>query len=404
MLVAEQLPAHAQLSRFAADLEPLLGVRPDLPDVATLFRVLFRVARDRKLLVVIDEFPWLLSPVAADAFRDLTTIQAAMEDERDRSRIKLVLCGSHVGQMEALFGERNPMHGRLRRLAVRPLSFGEAAPFFDGLDSVAAFERFAVSGGMPMYLSRLAEGRLREAVCRNVLDRDAPLWNEGRVIVDQELREPRVYFAMLEQLATGAKALNEIAKPLDMTTGAVAKYLSTLIDLRLVSKKEPFGADPRSRSGRWQLDDAFLRFWFRFVFPFQADLDAGLPARTLFDTEVQPALGDHVAQVFEGWALEWLRANRGCGRDAMGQLVGERRQRVPPHQATQHRGDRRCRCATRTRDRDRRSEMDQHGTHPGDRRVTSTPTRSLPYDRAASRLSRNPESCCSPRPVTPRAW
>ena len=85
VLVAEQLPAHAQLTRFAADLEPFAGVRPQLPDVATLVRVLYRIARDRKLLVVLDEFPWLLSPVAADAFRDLTAIQAAMEDERDHS-------------------------------------------------------------------------------------------------------------------------------------------------------------------------------------------------------------------------------------------------------------------------------------------------------------------------------
>ena len=310
VLVAEQLPAHTQLARFASDLEPFAGVRPQVPDVAALFRVLYRIARDRKLLVVIDEFPWLLSPVAADAFRDLTAIQAAMEDERDHSQIKLVLCGSHVGQMESLFGERNPMHGRLQRLPVRPLTFAESAPFLEGLDPISAFERFAVSGGMPMYLTRLATGPMRDTVCRNVLDRDAPLWNEGRVIVDQELREPRVYFAILEQLATGAKALNEIAQPLDMTTGAVAKYLGTLIELRLVSKTEPFGADPGSRSGRWHLDDAFLRFWFRFVFGFQADLEAGLPAGGLFDAEVAPALADHVAPVFEAWALEWLRSNR----------------------------------------------------------------------------------------------
>ena len=53
-----------------------------------------------------------------------------------------------------------------------------------------------------------------------------------------------------------------------------------------------------------------MRFWFRFVFPFQADLEAGLGANALFDAEVAPMLADHVAPVFEAWALEWLRANR----------------------------------------------------------------------------------------------
>ncbi len=310
ILVAEQLPAQSQLARFASDLEPYVGVKPQIPDVATLFRVLYRIGLDHPLLVVIDEFPWVLSPVAATARQELTAIQAAMEEERDQSKIKLILCGSHIGQMESLFNETNPMHGRLQRFQVRPLRFAQAAPFLVGFDSFDAFERFAISGGMPMYLRRLTTGPLRNAVSRNVLDRDAPLWNEGRVIVEQELREPRVYFAILEQLATGGKAINEIAQPLDTTSSAIAKYLATLVDLKLVSKKEPFGAAPASRSGQWRLDDDFLRFWFRFVFPFQSDLEAGLPPEQLFDAEISPALANHVAPVFEIWVLEWLRVNR----------------------------------------------------------------------------------------------
>ena len=61
ILVAEQLPAQSQLARFAADLETYVGVKPQIPDVSTLFRVLYRISRDHPLLVVIDEFPWLLS-------------------------------------------------------------------------------------------------------------------------------------------------------------------------------------------------------------------------------------------------------------------------------------------------------------------------------------------------------
>jgi uncharacterized protein len=310
ILVAEQLPTQSQFARFASDLEPYLGVQPQIPDVATLFRVLYRIGRDKRLLVVIDEFPWVLSPVAATARQELTAIQAAIEQERDHSKIKLVLCGSHVGQMESLFSETNPMHGRLQRFQVRPLTFAHAAAFLVDFDSFDAFERFAISGGMPMYLRRLTTGPLRNAVSRSILDRDAPLWNEGRVIVEQELREPRLYFAILEQLATGGKAVNEIAQRLDTTSSTITKYLGTLVDLKLVSKKEPFGAAPASRSGQWQLDDDFLRFWFRFVFPFQSDLEAGLPPEQLFDSEIKPGLADHVAPVFETWLLEWLRVNR----------------------------------------------------------------------------------------------
>ncbi|MHB8295835.1 MAG: ATP-binding protein [Acidimicrobiales bacterium] len=322
LLVADQLPAGAQLSRFAGSLEPVVGARPDVPDIAALFRILFRVGRAGRLLVVIDELPWLLGTSGPETRRTLSAIHAVMEEERDTSNLKLVLCGSHVAQMESLFGERNPMHGRLIRSDVRPLAFAGAAAFFSGLGPVAAFERYAIAGGMPLYLGRLASGSVREAVCCEILDRNGPLWNEGRSILEQELREPRVYFAILEQLASGDKELNEIAQPMRMDAAVVAKYLSTLVDLRVVTRRLPMGAQATARSGHWRLDDPFLRFWFRFVFPFQSDLETGLRPADLFDAEVGPAMADHVAPVFEEWCRGWLRSNRGAVATAVGAWWG----------------------------------------------------------------------------------
>jgi uncharacterized protein len=322
LLLADELPAGAQLTRFADELEPVLGVRPDLPDVAALFRVLYRAAHNGKLLVVIDEFPWLLGSTATAARRTLSIIASTMEQERDRSRIKLMLCGSHVGQMNALFGERNPMHGRLLRTDVRPLPFDEAALFLRGHDGVTAFERYAVAGGMPLYLDLLARGGLREVVCREVLDRTGPLWNEGRSILEQELREPRVYFAILERLASGDKELNEIAQPMRMDGAVISKYLTTLTELRLVERRLPLGASVSARSGHWRLRDPFLRFWFRFVFPFQGDLESGLRPRDLYDGEVAPALASHISPVFEDWCRSWLRASHGDTATVVGNWWG----------------------------------------------------------------------------------
>lgn len=322
VLVAEQLPPRSQLTRFADILEPLLGIRPDLPDVQTLIQVLFTMARQQKILVVIDEFPWMLGSSGAEVRQTLTSIQAVMEQERDNSQLKLILCGSQIAQMEALFTERNPMHGRLQRLMVRPLSFRDATLFMPTLKPLNAFERFAIAGGMPMYLTKLSTGDLRTAVCRGVLDKNSALFNEGRSIVEQELREPRVYFAILEQLAAGRNAANEIAQRMNVETNTVNKYLATLHDLRLVSKTLAFGADPTARSGRWTLDDEFLRFWFRFVFPFQSDLESGLSPSSLFHNEVADTMANHVAPVFEAWCLQWLRSNSHDGATKFGTWWG----------------------------------------------------------------------------------
>ncbi|MEA2686493.1 MAG: uncharacterized protein QOE93_1688, partial [Actinomycetota bacterium] len=300
LLVAHKITPGAQLASYAQRLEPVIGVAPALPDVPSLFRLLLRAARDHKLLAVIDEFPWLLPTTDAAAEAELSAIQAVFEEERDRSQLKLILCGSLVAQMEALQGERSPLHGRLIPLQVQPMRYAEAARFMPHLDPLSRFERYAVAGGMPRYLSALAGGRsLRDTVCRQVVDRNAPLWDEARVVIEQELREPKVYFSILAALASGDKELAEVVGAARSNGATISKYLAVLEDMRIVTRHLPVGAQRTSRAGHWHLRDAFFRFWFRFVFPYQDELESGLRPADLFDAEVAPALADHVGAEFE---------------------------------------------------------------------------------------------------------
>lgn len=314
ILASERLAPGTQLSRFAALLEPSLGVRPEIGDLATLFRVAFRLASKTRALIVIDEFPWLLPGAEAEIERALSSIQAVVEEERDSSQLKLVLCGSAISQMQALMSERGPLHGRLRALEVRPLRYQQARGFLDTLDPVRRIERFAITGGMPRYLNELGRGGLESVICSRVLDRDGPLWNEARAVLEQELKQPGVYFSILEQLATGAKEVERIASGARIENATVSRYLATLAGLRIVHRKLPAGAAPSSRGGHWELSDPFLRFWFRFVFPFQTELETGLRAEDLWENVVKPALNDHVAPTFEDLCRDWTRAS--CGRTA----------------------------------------------------------------------------------------
>jgi uncharacterized protein len=319
VLVAHRLAPGAQLDDFAVLLEPLLGLRPALADVPELFRVLFRAARDEKLLAVIDEFPWLLPTTEASIDAELSAIQAVMEQERDHSKLKLILCGSMIGQMESLNAERNPLHGRLIPLRLRALAFDEAALFLETLDPIERFERFAIAGGMPRYLAELSGASLRTAICRKVLDRDAPLFDEARTILDQELREAKVYFSILRLLADGDKEIGELANATRIKAAPLSKYLSTLENLRIVSRRLPVGSHPGGRGGHWHLEDAFFRFWFRFVFPYQDELESGLGSGDLYDAAIGGApLAEHVSIAFEQWCRDWTLATHG----QVAQVVG----------------------------------------------------------------------------------
>jgi len=309
VMVADQGAPGRQLSRFADALAPHLEVRPDLPDLPALFRALYRLSREKRLLVAIDEFPYLL-PGTEKARREvLTGVQAAIEEERDRSNLKLILCGSHIAQMQGLLAEQSPLRGRLTPLSTESLSLSEARPFLDGDRLQDRIEMFAVAGGMPMYLSELSRGRtLRAAICESILDRRGPLFNDPREILEEEFRRPGTYFSLLEELAKRERGMEDLTAALRTPHSALGPYLSELVRMQLVEKLSPLTSE---RDIRYRLRDDFLRFWFRFVFPFQESLRAGLGAADHFDAEVAPALPEHVAAVFERACRYWVRATLG---------------------------------------------------------------------------------------------
>ncbi len=309
LLVADQGAPGRQMARFADALEPHLGVRPELTGLGSLFRALHRLAAERKALVVIDEFPYLLPGGEKAARAELSAAQAAIEEERDRSELKLILCGSHIGQMGTLLSEGSPLRGRLTPLFAPPLAFPECRPFIEEADAEERIERFAVTGGMAMYLSELGRGPLRRRICEVVLDPRGPLFNDPREVLEEEFRRPGTYFSLLEELATGARGMESLTRALRTPHSTLSPYLNELARMQLVEKAAPAGG---RRDLRYRLGDSFLRFWFRFVFPFQESLRSGLRPQDHYQAEIAPALAEHVSPVFESLCRRWVRSNHGA--------------------------------------------------------------------------------------------
>lgn len=310
VLVAARRAETPQLELFADQLAPVLGVRPSIRDIPELFKTLYEAGRDRKLLVVIDEFPYLL-PTREDARAQvLTGIQAVME-ERDASQLKLILCGSYISQMEGLLS--GPLRGRLTGVSVEPLAFADACHFMDPkLGAVELIERFAVTGGMTLYLDELGRAKgLRSGVCSRVLDHRGPLFNDPREVIDEQLRAPGVYYSVLEELATGAKGIGELGSVMGMRAAELQKYLDALRDMRFIDRRAPLGRpDGETRGFQYFLADDFIRYWFRFVVRAQEDLKAGLAPGEYYDDEVVPAFASHVAPTFEALCRQWVLATR----------------------------------------------------------------------------------------------
>ena len=307
ILVAEQSTPAQQFARLVDQLEPHLPFRPEINNVADLFFVLYQLAANEKVLVVIDEFPYLLGSTPREVRTALSSVQAAIERFRDDSKIKLILCGSAVAQMESLQAERSPLHGRLQRYELGPLEFPDARAFMPDLMPVDQLTRFAIAGGMPRYLTAISTGNLATSIAKEIVDRNSPLFNEPLALLQSELREPATYLGLLAAMASKPADSAALCAKTGLEAQTLSPYLEKLTTLGLVRRRRPVGADPKSRSTQYECSDGFLRFWFRFVQPFQASLEGGADAHIHVKEHVLGELADHTSSEFEHLVQRWAR-------------------------------------------------------------------------------------------------
>jgi AAA+ ATPase superfamily predicted ATPase len=160
-----------------------------------------------------------------------------------------------------------------------------------------------VLGGMPYYLQVFNDGQdLLTNIRKHILDASTGvLFSEPRLLLMEELREPRNYFSILRVIAQGRTRLNEIAQASGVGSGnTVARYLDILQQMRLITRRTPAteSQPEKSKKGLYQIQDHFFRFWFRYVHPNQSALDLGL-ADAILKKLIQPDLDAFLAAAFE---------------------------------------------------------------------------------------------------------
>lgn len=271
----------------------------DYPSWRTVFRLLAERAQRGPLIVVLDEFQYLLGG-DDDAASQLV---AVWDREVEGSPLTLVLCGSEVATMERLHAADRPLYGRVdwsHRL--QPFDYFDARRMLPRWSVRDAARAYGVFGGTPLYLATIAAGEtLPEAACRTMLAPGAAVRIQVENIIEQEkgIRSPAEYRAVLAAIARGCTQRNEIASAAGLTGSqtALRHVLQKLEDLGLVAREQSFAA-PRNSPFRYRVADHALRFYYRFVDPNRSALQTG-DTREIWELRVVPSLDTYMGGVFE---------------------------------------------------------------------------------------------------------
>jgi hypothetical protein len=279
---------------------------PSPPSWELILEHLFAATR-RRLVVVLDEFPHLCL-----GHKPLPSILQRLWDEHGRrSGVCLVLCGSYVSFMEReILAHKSPLFGRRTgQLLLEPLAFSALREFFPRYDAVERVRAHAVLGGVPAYLEQFSDAAsLERNIETAILGPTAPLREEVRFVLTEELRDPKQYLSVLEAISFGRTRLNDIVQQTALDRGPVSKYLAVLQELRLVEREVPVTehAPHKSRKGIYRISDPFFRFWFRFVNAYRSELADRGPGHVL-KAHIAANLDEFVGRAFEYTCREIIR-------------------------------------------------------------------------------------------------
>ncbi len=250
---------------------PILGTPNTFSEV---FRFVLQLSEDHPFTLVIDEFQNFLK-INPAIFSD---IQRDWDLHKRSSHLNLIISGSVFTLMTKIFEDKEePLFGRAdEKMVLEPFTtdvlkqiLKDFNPEYTPEDLLALY---SITGGVPWYVTLLLDkGKAnRDAMLAALTEENSPFINEGKNILIEEFGTDYVtYFSILTCIASGMKTRSEIEN--ELGNNNIGPYLVKLEDYyKVITKSLPIFAKENSKKVRYQLNDCFLIFWFRFFYKYQA--------------------------------------------------------------------------------------------------------------------------------------
>ena len=265
---------------------------------------IFEYAKKERIIFVIDEFPYL-----AQSDRAVSSIlQAAIDKNKDNSKLFLILCGSSMSFMEnQVLGYKSPLYGRrTNQFKILPFDYFECAEMISGYSNEDKIIAYGVTGGIPEYVSRIdCSLTVKENAMELLFNPSGRLFEEPFNLLKQELREPSTYNGIITAIASGSSKLNEIATKTGIETSQCSNMLNTLMSLGLIKKEYPI-TETSSRKTIYILDDYMFKFWYRFVLPNISRINAGMGTVVCNEVFETPQLNHYTGYAFEHCCKQYM--------------------------------------------------------------------------------------------------
>lgn len=299
------------LENFSRSIAALNNANTDNAPVYKDFRSALTeidaIAKSKKIVLVIDEYPYL-----ARSYRPVSSLLQELIDTKFKNNANLfiILCGSSMSFMEKqVLGYQSPLYGRrTAQFHIRPFTFYEAAAYYKNFSNEDLAVIYGITGGIPLYMSFITDTlSLKDNIINTFLTPSGYMYEEPFNLLNQELREPAMYNAIIRAVATGSSRISEIASKVGIENAAATSYVDKLIELGIIEKELPAGTAGKSRKSIYGIKDGMFRFWYKFIPENNILVQRNMPEAAW--TNIQPHINEYMGKVFENICADYLLEN-----------------------------------------------------------------------------------------------
>ena len=291
-------------------LSALLSDAFDFPPISfqsleEILRFLFRRAEKEDILLVIDEYSYL-----SDVLKGMDSILQSIIDEfKEKSRLKLILCGSYVDTMQKLIEKENPLFGRFSYIMkLQEMNYYDSRQFYPTFSNEDKVRLYSVFGGIPYYNRLIDEHKtVRENILSLIASPGARLENEVLMYLKSEISKIINANEVFETMAKGFSRFNDILSQSHVSSGpSLVDTLDKLIRMELIEKEAPINEEDNRKKAGYFISDNMSLFYYRYIFRYSSQMNI-LPPEVFFTRFIQDDFENaYVSKRFERIAKQYL--------------------------------------------------------------------------------------------------
>ncbi|HOO25794.1 MAG TPA: ATP-binding protein, partial [Clostridiales bacterium] len=282
-------------------------------DIESLLEYIFELSEKEKLILVLDEYPYLRESV-----KGLDSIvQSVVDKYRECSKCKLIILGSYVEIMKSLLEHSNPLYGRVDlTIHLKQMDYYESAMFYPGFTHEDKVRIYSVFGGIPYYNRLIDDTKsVRENIIDLIASSGARLENEVSGYLSAEISKITNANEVFEALSRGYSKYSDVLSQSHVSSGpTLIDVLDRLIRMEVVEKKAPINDPNNKKKMGYYVSDNLSLFYYRYIFKYLSQLKI-MDSEVFYSKYIEKDFEEkYVPQQFENICKQYLIRENKAGR------------------------------------------------------------------------------------------